>query len=109
MGARLKSFQTFTRWHECLAKVDSKANSNMVQNSVVSGINVDVEPSPLNTDSVQSSFITEKGHRLPFSSVFNDNCENTMDLVPSNICKPMEVMSSGGSVYFIFFLENRSK
>ena len=112
-SAHVASLQT---WHERLAHVHTKGIASMIQNNVVSGINVPksdlhrtTKEEP-NCNSVTcAACVYGKATRAVIPKVRSTGrALFPLDLVHSDICGPLEIQSIGGAKYFITFIDDHT-
>ncbi len=94
-------------WHERLAARRSERHrKNGSIMGVVKGVNIS---GPLQSPQVCVGCIYGKGHRLPFPKTSISRSTAVLDLVHSDVLRPVNVPSLGGSRYFITFIDDYSK
>ena len=112
-SAHVASLQT---WHERLAHVHTQGIASMIQNDVVSGINVpksDVHSTTnekSNCDSVTcAACVYGKATRAVIPKTRSTGrALFPLQLVHSDICGPLEKQSIGGANYFITFIDDHT-
>lgn len=91
-------------WHRRLGHVNSKYLNQMT--SAVEGI--DLSEKVVSSKSSCSVCCEGKQCRLPFSHVGTRSTEK-LELVHTDLCGPMEVVSMGGSKYFLLFVDDYTR
>lgn len=97
---------TLQVWHERFAHVDPSVIQNMVNNNVVSGVEIqDSNASEMKCEGC----VLGKGHRTPIPKKSSSRSSKILELVHSDVNGPLETPSMGGSRYFITFIDDYSK
>lgn len=91
-------------WHQRYGHLNFKSLSDLRSISMVSGI-----PKLHVPDRVFSACLAGKQTRLPFVKSIQLRAQHVLDVVSSDICGPFEVLSLGGSKYFITFIDEFSR
>ncbi len=91
-------------WHRRLVHVNPSIIAEMSNKKVVDGLD-EIQ----NKDYFQCpDCITEKGHRTPIPKKSSTYTSQRLELVPSDVCGPLEAPSIGGSRYFVTFIDDFS-
>jgi len=93
-------------WHERMAHVSHSTIQSMVQNKVVTGVEIE---STDNSDPPCDGCVIGKGHREPIPKSVKFKSTTLLQLVHSDLNGPLEVPSLGGSKYFVTFIDDFSK
>lgn len=93
-------------WHERFAHVDPFYIRTMVQNKVITG--VEIKKSSFDTIKCDGCLLG-KGHRSPIPKKSYSRSSQTLQLVHSDVNGSLETPSLGGSRYFITFVDDYSK
>ena len=109
----MASLQT---WHERPAHVHSHGIASMVRNNVGSGIKLSTSDShdkrkpKSDCDSVNcTACIYGKATRSVIQCVKSSGrARQTLDLVHSDVCGPLEVQSVGGARFYVTFIDDHS-
>lgn len=97
---------TLEVWHKRLAHVDPVTIVNMVDNNIVTGIDLKKQKS----NNIECDGCTlGKGHRSPIPKKSKSRSSNILELVHSDVNGPLDTASLGGSRYFITFIDDFSK
>ena len=97
---------TIDEWHKRFAHVDPYNIIDMVNKNVITGVDI--------TKSTSGEFTCDgcvlgKGHRNPIPKKSMSRASQILELVHSDLNGPIDVMSLGGSRYFITFIDDFSK
>jgi hypothetical protein len=92
-------------WYERVAHVEQNGIKRMIDFGVKgAAININDEPS-----TNCNGCIMRESHRAPIPKKSDLRATTVLDLVQSDVFRPLEVASIGGSRYFITFIDDHSK
>ena len=92
-------------WHRRMSHVHADGIRDMIRRGVVEGIKVD-----LKTDIKRcTACVYGKSTRAPIPQSGGARATNILDLVHTDVCGPFPVPSLGNSLYFVSFVDDRSR
>ncbi len=93
-------------WHERLGHVHKAGIQDMAKNEVVKGMNISTtNPTP----EACEACIAGKMHRTPIPRASTTRADGLLDLVHTDVAGPLPVPSKGGALYFVTFIDDRSR
>ena len=92
-------------WHRRMAHVNSEGIKEMVRKGVVRGIKVNSKSEKVKCESC----VYGKCTRAAAPKTGGTRAKNVLDLVHTDVCGPFPVPSIGGSLYFVTFIDDRSR
>ena len=92
-------------WHRRMAHVHTTGIRDLVRKDVVEGIKVDLKKDIVRCEAC----VYGKSTRAPIPKSGGARAVNILDLVHTDVCGPFPVPSLGNSLYFVSFVDDRSR
>lgn len=92
-------------WHLKLGHLNVASIKNMAKNGVLHGLSLSE-----NEDREKCKVcIREKQVRAPFSKAREDRTTELLEIVHTDVCGPMKIVSFSGAKYFVTFIDDKSR
>src|SRR5215212_4258572 len=91
-------------WHRRLGHLGVNGVEQLVTKNLANGINISKNDKLV----LCKGCVHGKQHRTPFPTEGTTRAKNILEIVYTDVCRPMDVMSFGGSKYFVTFIDDKT-